>query len=119
MSIINKMTVLKLNSVWQAVGYSSVGRAIVDLAAGQAAKALDFEYEKDGNGNYILDEFGAPIGEPVSINPVGWDEWLRLPVRSFDDVVHYGNGLKSMRAPTVLVAVNFSKMPKKIFKGKP
>ena len=119
MSIINKMTVLKLNSVWQAVGYSSVGRAIVDLAAGQAAKALDFEYEKDENGNYILDEYGAPVGDPVSITPVDWEQWLTLPVRSFDDPVRYGNGLKSMRAPTVLVALNFSKMPKKIFKGKP
>ena len=119
MSIINKMTVLKLNKVWQAVGYSSVGRAIVDLAAGQAANALDFEYEKDENGNYILDEFGAPVGDALTINPVDWDAWLKLPVRSFDDPVHYGNGLKVMRAPTVLVSLNFSKMPKKIFKGKP
>lgn len=119
MSIINKMTVLKLNSAWQAVGYSSVGRAIVDLAAGQAAKALDFEYETDENGNYILDEFGSPVGDPTSINPVNWEQWLTLPVRSFDDPVHYANGFKAMRAPTVLVAINFSKMPRKIFKGKP
>ncbi len=119
MSIINKMTVLKLNSVWQAVGYSSVGRAIVDLAAGQAAKALDFDYERDENGEYILDEYGVPVGDANSINPVDWETWITLPVRSWDDGVHYGNGLKVMRAPTVLVAVNFSKMPKKIFKGKP
>jgi hypothetical protein len=119
MSIINKVTVLKLNSAWQAVGYSSVGRAIVDLAAGQAAKALDFEYEKDENGNYILDEFGAPVGDATSIVDVDWETWINLPVRPFDDVIHYGNGFKVMRAPTVLVAVNFSKMPKKSFRGKP
>lgn len=119
MSIINKMTVLKLNKVWQAVGYSSVGRAIVDLAAGQAAKALDFDYEKDENGNYILDEFGVPPRDPTSVTPVEWDDWLILPVRVWDDPVRYGNGLKMMRAPTVLVSKNFDKMPKKIFKGKP
>jgi hypothetical protein len=47
MSIINKVIVLKLNKAWQAVGYSSVGRAIVDLAAGVSAKALDFDFAKD------------------------------------------------------------------------
>jgi hypothetical protein len=119
MSIISKVNVLKLNSVWQAVGYSSVGRAIVDLAAGQAAKALDFDYEKYENGEYILDEFGAPPSNPTVINPVDWETWLTLPVRSWEDPVHYANGNKVMRAPTVLVALNFSKMPKKIFKGKP
>ena len=113
------MTVLKLNKAWQAVGYSSVGRAIVDLAAGLAARALDFDYEKDENGDYILDEFGSPVDNAISINPVSWGEWMALPVRSFDDVVHYANGNKMMRVPTVLVATNFNKMPRKIFRGKP
>lgn len=113
------MTVLKLNKVWLAVGYSSVGRAIVDLAAGLSARALDFEYEKDENDNYILDEFGAPAGDPLAITPVDWETWLTLPVRSWEDGVRYANGNKVMRVPTVLVAKNFAKMPCKIFKGKP
>lgn len=119
MSIINKMTVLKLNKAWLAVGYSSVGRAIVDLAAGQSARALDFEYEKDEFGNYTIDEFGAPVGDPIAITPVEWEQWMTLPVRSFDDGVRYANGNKVMRAPTVLIARNFNKMPHKVFKGKP
>lgn len=111
MSIINKLVVLKLNNNWQPVGHSTVGKAIVDLAGGQAAKALDLEYN--------VDEFGEPIGEPISMNPVDWETWLTLPVRPYDFVVHYAGGMKVMRVPTVLVAKNFNKMPVKIFKGKP
>lgn len=110
-NIINKLICLKLNKAWQPVGYSTVGKAIVDLAAGISAKALDLEYELDNNGE--------PIGDPISMNPVEWDEWLKLPVRPYDFSVHYANGQKVMRVPTVLIARNFNKMPVKRFKGKP
>ncbi len=118
MSIINKTQVLKLNSAWQAVGQSTVGKAIVDLAAGKSALALDIEYEKDANGDYVLDEDGFPSGESWA-RPVDWEEWISLPCREFDNVIHYANGAKAMRAPTVLIAKNFNKMPKKSFRGKP
>jgi 5-methylcytosine-specific restriction endonuclease McrA len=122
-NIINKLIVLKLNKAWQPVGYSTVGRAIVDLAGGLSARALDIDYEKNEAGEYVLDEYGAPVGNPTIMNPVNWDVWLTLPVRPFDEVVHYGsdeNGnRKQMRVPTVLIAKNFNKMPMKTFRGKP
>ena len=110
-NIINKVIVLKLNKAWQAVGYSTVGRAIVDLSAGQAALALDLEYN--------LDENGEPIGDPIYMNPLNWEQWIKLPVRSYDLAVRYANGLKQMRVPTVLIATNFNRMPMKTFRGKP
>ena len=120
MNIINKSQVLKLNSAWQAVGQSTVGKAIVDLAAGKSALALDIEYEKDEQGNYIFNEDGSPIPLKEWARPVDWEEWITLPVRpEIDDAIHYGNGTKTMRAPTVLIAKNFAKMPKKSFRGKP
>lgn len=119
-SIVNMNIVLKLNKAWQAVGTSTVAKAIVDLAAGQSALALDFEYEKDENGNYILGEDGKPVNDPISATPTNWEDWIKLPCRSFDEVIHYGSmGDKVMRVPTVLIAKNFNKMPKKLFKGKP
>lgn len=118
-NIINKLIVLKLNRAWQPVGYSTVGRSIVDLAAGLSARALDFDYEKDADGNYILDEYGEPVGNPIVMNPVDWEAWMTLPIRPFDEIVHYGNGEKIMRVPTVLIAKNFNKMPVKTFRGKP
>ena len=80
MSSINKTIVLKLNKNWQAVGQSSVAKAIVDLSAGKSAYALDFDYEKDENGNYILDEHGSPLNDPISAIPVDWETWITLPV---------------------------------------
>jgi hypothetical protein len=112
MSIINKLIVLKLNKNWQPVGYSTVGKAIVDLAGGQSAMALDLCYE--------LNEEGEPVGNPTVARPIEWDEWVSLPIRSYDLVVHYGNGgSKQLRVPTVLIAKNFAKMPVKNFKGNP
>ena len=121
MSVINRTIVLKLNRNWQAIGVSTVAKAIVDLSAGQSAEALNFEYEKDENGNYILDENGSPASEPTC-QAVDWATWVTLPVRSWekDDAIHYGHdGEKLMRAPTVLIAKNYYKMPRKSFKGKP
>lgn len=110
-SVLNKLIVLKLNRSWAPVGYSTVQKAIVDLAAGVAAKALDLEYE--------LDSDGVPTGDPIGMTPVDWENWLKLPVRSYDLSVTYAGGNKQMRVPTVLIATNFNKMPVKRFRGKP
>jgi 5-methylcytosine-specific restriction endonuclease McrA len=120
-NIINKVIVLKLNRAWQVVGTSTVGRAIVDLAAGLSSMALDIDYEKDENGNYILDENGIPEKDPISMIPSDWDTWITLPVRPWEinDAIHYANGNKMIRPITISIAKTFNKMPKKTFRGKP
>ncbi len=40
-----------------------------------------------------------------------WDEWITLPVRDGDYAVRTARG--AIRVPTVIVAVNFAKVPKK------
>ena len=45
------------------------------------------------------------------IRPVTWDEWLTLPVREQDYAVRTAH--RAIRVPTVIVAVNFAKVPKK------
>ena len=45
------------------------------------------------------------------IRPVTWDEWITLPVRPQDNAVQTVRG--QIRVPTVIVAVNFAKVPKK------
>jgi hypothetical protein len=107
--ISNKLITLKLNKQWMPVGYSTVGKALVDLAAGVSARALDLGYE--------LDENGEPIGDPIYMNPVDWETWLTLPCRPYDLVIHTSK--MAVRVPTVLIARTFNKMPMKKFKGKP
>src|SRR3989475_1445299 len=46
-----------------------------------------------------------------ALRPVTWDEWITLPVRSQDNAVQTVRG--QIRVPTVIVAVNFAKVPKK------
>ena len=45
------------------------------------------------------------------IRPVKWDEWITLPVRDGDYAVRTARG--AIRVPTVIVAVNYAKVPKK------
>ena len=45
------------------------------------------------------------------IRPVTWDEWITLPIREQDEAVQTVRG--PIRVPTVIVAVNYAKVPKK------
>ena len=45
------------------------------------------------------------------IRPVTWAEWITLPIREQDEAVHTVRG--PIRVLTVIVAVNYAKVPKK------
>ena len=109
MNIAHKQLVLMLNANWQPIGQKLVCDAIVDLCGGINSFALDIQYDTDKNGN--------PVGGPTLIRPVSWDEWITLPVRNWDFSISSAN--LTIRVPTVLVAKNYHKMPKKTFRGKP
>ncbi len=87
----NKNIVLVLNRNWQAINIRTPADAFCQMAT-NVATALDIE------------------GESL-IRPVTWDEWITLPVREGDYTVRTARG--AIRVPTVIVAVNFAKVPKK------
>ncbi len=89
--ILNKTIVLVLNRNWQAINIRTPQDAFCQMAT-NAATALDIEGESH-------------------IRPVSWNEWITLPVREGDYAVRTGRG--AIRVPTVIVAVNFAKVPKK------
>ena len=89
--ILNKTTVLVLNRNWQAIGVRTPAEAFCQMAT-NVAKALDIE------------------GEEL-MRPVQWDEWITLPIRERDQFVNTVRG--PIRVPTVIVAVNYSRVPKK------
>jgi len=70
-------------------------------------KALDISYEQDENGEYNFEK--TPF-----INAVSWIEWLALPIREYDLVVNTSK--YKIRVPTVMVSVNYYKVPKKRFR---
>ena len=89
--ILNKATVLVLNRHWQAINVRTPAEAFCQMAT-NVATGLEIEREEH-------------------IRPVTWDEWIRLPIREQDEAVHTVRG--PIRVPTVIVAVNFGKVPKK------
>ena len=94
--ILNKTIVLVLNRNWQAINIRTPQDAFCQMAT-NVATALDIEL-----GNAMRAE---------ALRPVTWDEWITLPVREGDHAVRTARG--AIRVPTVIVAVNFAKVPKK------
>ncbi len=86
---LNKATVLVLNRNWQAINIRTPADAFCQMASGTAT-ALEVRGEDD-------------------IRPVSWEEWLSLPIREADTAVLTIRG--PIRVPTVIVAVNYSKVP--------
>jgi len=89
--ILNKAIVLVLNRNWQAINIRTPAEAFCQMAT-NVATALEIDSEKH-------------------IRPVAWEEWLTLPIREQDNAVHTVRG--PIRVPTVIVALNFAKVPKK------
>lgn len=88
MSGILTSKVLVLNRNWQAIGVVSASVAICDIVRG-IATAIDTD----------------------SMLAVRWEDWVKLPVREGDDVVH--SARLTVRVPTVICKSSYSKMPKR------
>lgn len=98
----NKLLVLKLNKNWVAVDTAIVGDAIIDLAGGKNSYAVDVDYELNEDGN-------PDFQNPKPFRPVDWEEWITLPVRSWDFSIKTIR--MEIRVPTILVAKNYAKIP--------
>jgi len=89
--ILNKAIVLVLNKNWQAINVRTPAEAFCQMAT-NVATALEIQGE-----DYI--------------RPVTWEEWITLPIREGDNLVRTARG--AIRVPTVIVALNYAKVPKK------
>ena len=106
--ILNKTTVLVLNRNWQAIGVRTPAEAFCQMAT-NVATALDIEVDEVSTEAAVRaprSGFRAP-----NIHPVRWEEWIALPVRERDAFVNTARG--PVRVPTVIVAVNYARVPVK------
>src|SRR5262252_3651421 len=94
--ILNKNIVLVLNRNWQAINIRTPADAFCQMAT-NAATALDIELGDDARAE--------------GLRSVKWDEWITLPIRPQDNAVRTAHS--AIRVPTVIVAVNFARVPKK------
>jgi 5-methylcytosine-specific restriction endonuclease McrA len=89
--VLNKLIVLVLNRNWQAINIRTPADAFCQMAT-NVVTALEIETESH-------------------IRPVTWAEWITLPIRDGDNMALTVRG--PIRVPTVVVAVNFARVPKK------
>jgi len=108
--ILNKTIVLVLNRNWQAINIRTPADAFCQMAT-NVATALEIEredpIEAESDPFCILHS----ALHTRNIRPVTWDEWITLPIRDSDNAVHTVGG--AIRVPTVIVAVNYARVPKK------
>src|SRR5437016_7076113 len=102
--ILNKSIVLVLNRNWQAINIRTPQDAFCQMAT-NVATGLEIEFEDEP-----LDA-PRPTLDARNIRPVTWDEWITLPIRPQDNAIHTVRG--PIRVPTVIVAVNYARVPKK------
>jgi 5-methylcytosine-specific restriction endonuclease McrA len=88
--------VLVLNRNWQAINVRTPQEAFCMMAT-NVATGLEIER---GDG-----------ARAEALRPVTWSEWITLPIRDQDEAVQTVRG--RIRVPTVIVAVNYAKVPKK------
>jgi 5-methylcytosine-specific restriction endonuclease McrA len=97
-STLTKATVLVLNRNWQAINPATAGpQEAFCMMATNVATGLEIER---GDG-----------ARAEALRPVPWSEWITLPIRDQDEAVQTVRG--RIRVPTVIVAVNYAKVPKK------
>ena len=103
---LKSFNVLVLNSVWLPIGTTNYQKALVSLCSesnGQlASKALDIQYKQISETEYDFNEV-------ISIIPLSFEEWIELPIRSFDNRVRTAH--RDIRLPNVILTLQFSKMP--------
>ena len=87
----NKSIVLVVNRNWQAVNLRTPKEGFCQIAT-SVATALEID-----GGNHI--------------RRVTWDDRMTLPFRDRDNALDTVRG--TIRVPTVIVALNFAKVPKK------
>jgi hypothetical protein len=113
--IANKLICLSLNKSWQPTIMMTVKDAIIKLCGSQfqpkpSAMALDIDYALDDNGE-------PDFSNVIKMNPVNWNEWIKLPIRNWDLSINSPNS--KIRVPTVIVSLRYNKMPVKMFHGVP
>src|SRR6478736_10005608 len=101
-SVLEKLIVIKLNRLWQRIGYTTPKKALIALCGGiygGTKPALAMDIETDENG------------ELVFANPTKWEDWIKLPVRECDLAILSHKG--AIRCPMVIVSPEFDQMPLK------
>lgn len=108
--ITSQVTCFCLDSVWRPIGHKTTKEAITSLCeeSGKEATwlALDIVYAERENQDEWESKGRYDFDNCLYMNPTTWTDWIQLPIRSFDYVIHAGRG-REIRVPTVIVSQRF------------
>jgi 5-methylcytosine-specific restriction endonuclease McrA len=86
--ILTKQTVLLCNRNWQAL-YTKTPSEAFGMMATNVVTAID-------------------VGEDGSMTPVTWEQWIELPIRPQDNVIHTSK--RVIRIPTIIISCSHDKI---------
>lgn len=137
--ILDQNRVLKLNSQWQPIEALSVRMAIksmtknhgwIFVCSGCKKEFTKDEYLKIPECTHCsakveriedipfmalhidfpeLDNGEIDFESPVSMLPVKWDDWIRLPIRPQDKFLRTSNS--AVKVPTIIITENYGEIP--------
>lgn len=98
---LNRPYTLVCNKHWIPLRFITASKALEDIFTPKYL-ALSIDYVMIGDGKY-------DFSNPISITPIEVDEWLKLPIRSFDQFVNTSHA--QIRIPTVVITRSYDKIP--------
>jgi 5-methylcytosine-specific restriction endonuclease McrA len=99
--LLDKPIVLKLNRLWQRIGWCTPRQALVAMCGGM-----------DGGSPPMLGmSVSEENGQLTESTPTKWEDWIKLPVREGDLILTTSRG--PIRCPTILIAPTYDKVPHK------
>jgi hypothetical protein len=99
--------VMVLNANWKQLKPENVKKAFTAMLGGDdgndpPALAMDQGFGVDSNGD-------VDWSDMLYAEPTAWEEWIKLPIRSYDLTV--STGRMTIRVPRIIIQPNYSKMP--------
>jgi hypothetical protein len=101
-TVLDKPIVLKLNRLWQRIGWCTPREAFVAMCGGI------YGGTKPARGLSITTDENGELIEGVEMD---WADWVKLPIRDCDFSISTGRG--EIRVPSVIVCPEFEGMPVK------
>jgi hypothetical protein len=100
--ILDKPIVLKLNRLWQRIGWCTPREAFVAMCGGA------YGGTPPAKGLSIITDENGDLKDGVALD---WNDWIGLPIRECDFAISTGRG--EVRVPSVIVCPEYDGMPAK------
>lgn len=102
-AILNKLCVLELNKSWFPITLKTPKKVFENFASGNLL-ALNMDWAAE-------DVAAENFSNPTVLQPMSWDEWIKLPVRDYD--LSINTSTMEIRVPNIVICAKFNKIPNK------